>query len=471
MAHEALWIAIISGLFLAVFLIATLWRKWGNPKPETTRKFVHMAGGFIALGFPLVFQSHWSVLILCVGFVAIIAITKKLGLMQCVHGVERQSEGGIYHPIAIYVCFLFASVLQQPVFYVLSILVLSVSDALAALIGKTYGFKLYSVEQDHKSFEGSIIFFLATFLMVHLGLLLYTPTGRLESVLIALLIAILVTAFEAISLGGADNLFIPLSVFFLLAKNIAKTPEELGWQFLIQAGILALTYAIASPAKKLGGTGILVLALFAYAIVTLANPYWCLPLLVGTILIANTSLFLEKAKNPNELKSIRPVFYAVVVPLCWVLLTNLTVKVCSLEWAYLFAPSFLTALACHLNILWEKKRLFSQFETTGDAPTCPRWHRARGFTVAVFLAVFGVLGSVLYPKLNPVLTVITSLVGVALSDWLYWKIAVPKLGVWQQLPFLRLGMAVIGLVTLVVFVAQWVYYQPLAVATLLQFPR
>jgi len=471
MAHEALWIAIISGLFLAVFLIATLWRNWGNPTPETTRKFVHMAGGFIALGFPLVFQSHWSVLILCVGFVAIIAITKKLGLMQCVHGVERQSEGSIYHPIAIYVCFLLATVLQQPVFYVLSILVLSVSDALAALIGKTYGFKLYCVEQDHKSFEGSIIFFLATFLMVHLGLLLYTPTGRLESVLIALLIAILVTAFEAISLGGADNLFIPLSVFFLLAKNIAKTPEELGWQFLIQAGILAFTYWVSYRSKKLGGTGILVLALFAYAIVTLANPYWCLPLLVGTLFITNTTSYLEPAQNPNELKRIRPVFYAVVVPLCWVLLNNLTLKVFSLDWAYLFAPSFLTALACHLSILAEKKRRFPHFETTSEvlAPEC--WYTFKSFTIRLFLLVFGVLGSVLYPKLNPVFTVITSLVGVALADWLYWKIAVPKMGVWQQLPFLRLGMAVIGLVTLMVFVAQWGYYQPLAVATLLQFPR
>jgi hypothetical protein len=306
--------------------------------------------------------------------------------------------------------------------------------------------------------------------MVHLGLLLYTPTGRLESVLIALLIAILVTAFEAISLGGADNLFIPLSVFFLLAKNIAKTPEELGWQFLIQAGILALTYWIAYRSKKLGGTGILVLALFAYAIVTLANPYWCFPLLVGTILIANTNLFLEKVNNPNELKRIRPVFYAVVVPFCWVLLNNLTLKVFSLDWAYLFAPSFLTALVCHLSILGEKKRRFSHFEATGEKLlTQERGNPQR--IMWLFLALFGLGATVLYPKLNPVFTVITSLVGVALADWLYWEIALPKMGVWQQLPFLRLGMAVIGLVTLVVFVAQWGYYQPLAVATLLQFPR
>jgi phytol kinase len=467
MAHEALWIVIISGLFLLVFLIADCWQRFGNPKPETTRKFVHMAGGLIALGFPLVFHSHWSVLILCVGFVTIIATTKKLGLLPCVHGVERQSEGGIYHPIAIYVCFLLASVLQQPVFYVLSILVLSVSDALAALIGKTYGFKLYCVEEDHKSFEGSIIFFLATFLIVQLGLLLYTPTGRLESVLIALLIAILVTAFEAISLGGADNLFIPLSVFFLLAKNIAKTPEELGWQFLIQAGILGLAYAIASPAKKLGGTGILVLALFAYAIVTLANPYWCLPLLVGTILIANTTLFLEKAKNPNELKSIRPVFYAVVVPLCWVLLNNLTFTVFSLYWAYLFAPPFLTALACHLNILWEKKRRFSHFETTGEVLVSQGFNTPRVWMMRSFIFVFGLGASMLYPKLNPAFTVITSLAGVGLTDWLYWKIATPKMGIWQQRTFLRLGMAVIGTVTALVFVVQWFYYQPLAVANLL----
>ena len=190
---DLIWASIISIIFVSLFVIAEIARKKGVCT-EATRKFVHFGGAFVTIFFPFILTSHWTVLALAIGFALIMIITKKFQFLQSVHGVERKSEGAIYHPIAIYSCFLYSQIIHQPMFYVISILILAISDALAALVGKNYGAKEYQVEVGiRKTVEGSVTFLLTSFLIVHLILLLTTNTGRVESVLIALLISIIVT--------------------------------------------------------------------------------------------------------------------------------------------------------------------------------------------------------------------------------------------------------------------------------------
>jgi len=209
LTKEIISVLIISTSYIGIFVIAELWRKFGRPDPEKTRKFVHLCSGAICLTFSYLLQSHFTVLLLAASFAAIIWITSKKGWLNSVHGVSRESSGGIYFPIAIYLTFLIANVTEQPHLYLISILVLAVSDTLAALIGISYGNKKFEVEDDKKSLEGTLAFFFATFILVQLCLLLLTDMGRPETVLAGLYVAILVTAIELLSLGGADNLFIP----------------------------------------------------------------------------------------------------------------------------------------------------------------------------------------------------------------------------------------------------------------------
>ena len=218
--NDIIWASIISCLFLLFFLIAEIMYKKGV-QTELTRKFVHFSGAFVTIFFPFILKSHWTVLFLAVTFALIMILTKKFRLLQSVHNVERKSDGAIYHPIAIYFCFLYAQFLNQPWFYVISILILAISDALAALVGKNYGAKEYLVEVGiRKTIEGSVTFLLTSFLIVHLILLLTTDIGKLETVLVAVLISIIVTIFEGVSLKGADNLFIPIGTMFILSKNL-----------------------------------------------------------------------------------------------------------------------------------------------------------------------------------------------------------------------------------------------------------
>ena len=121
---DLIWASIISVIFLLLFIGAEIAHKKGI-NTECTRKFVHFGGAFVTIFFPFILTSHWTVLALAAIFALIMFLSKKLGLLQSIHDVERKSEGAIYHPIAIYACFLYSQILNQPMFYVISILILA----------------------------------------------------------------------------------------------------------------------------------------------------------------------------------------------------------------------------------------------------------------------------------------------------------------------------------------------------------
>jgi len=98
--------SLVSIAFLSIFAISELLRKFSKLKTEHTRKFVHFSGAVTALSFPFIFQSQWTVLALSVIFVFIMYFTKKAGLLKSVHDIDRVSSGAIYHPIAVYSCFI-----------------------------------------------------------------------------------------------------------------------------------------------------------------------------------------------------------------------------------------------------------------------------------------------------------------------------------------------------------------------------
>ncbi len=311
---DIIWASIISGIFLLLFVIAEIAHK-RNVDVEVTRKFVHFGGAFVTIFFPFIFTSHWMVLALALAFGMIMFLTKKFGLLQSVHGVERKSEGAIYHPIAIYSCFLYAQVLNQPWFYVISILILAISDASAALVGKTYGANEYIVDiGTNKTFEGSFSFFMTSFLIVHLILLLATPTGRLESVLIALLISVIVTVFEGVSLKGADNLFIPLGTMFILSKNIHPTVHGISFQICILTAFILFYLIIMKPYKRVGFSGVTLLGLINYIIWALLGNIYAVILFAFSFVCAKTNLILNHDCVEADSYRVRPVFYILSVP-------------------------------------------------------------------------------------------------------------------------------------------------------------
>ncbi|MBA3890580.1 MAG: hypothetical protein H0X64_08615, partial [Gemmatimonadaceae bacterium] len=280
---------------------------------EWTRKLVHFGGGLIAASFPWLFTTHWTVLALGSAFFLILWATRRVGLLQSVHGVARRSEGGLYYPVAVYLLFLIAA--QRPVFYLIAILALVLSDTVAAVLGSQYGRVNYTVEQDRRTLEGSAVFFVSTFLVVHLPLLLLGNVPPALSVLVAFQIALLMTLFEGISLRGNDNLVVPLMTYFLLLKLTTQEPGFLAYQIAAQLVIMTLVALVAWRYQFLTASGAMGFMLFFYGAYSLGGEEWTVAPAVA--LVAYTAFYLVRCRPQGEADpryQVVAAFYVSIVP-------------------------------------------------------------------------------------------------------------------------------------------------------------
>lgn len=199
--------------------------------PEWSRKLVHLGGGAGCLLFPWLLSHPLAVLVLAVGFGVSLWLAEKGGLLQSLCRVERQSYGSLYYPFAIAALFWLTH--DDYGLYMSAVLVLTVADTAAALVGARFGrvrFRTGGVGES-KSLEGSIAFWVVTFLAVLLPLVLVkSDVSVMQSLLSAFLAATLLTMVEAVSIGGRDNLFVPLIAAFLLLKTVTKSTPELMMQ-------------------------------------------------------------------------------------------------------------------------------------------------------------------------------------------------------------------------------------------------
>jgi dolichol kinase len=312
LAHEIVMAALVGAGFLTVFVTAEVWKRTAAPPVEWTRKFVHFFGGLIAASFPWLFLSRWTVVALAAGFTLLLWGTRRLGLLGSVHGVERKSEGGIFFPLGVLAVFLVGH--DRPVLYLVAILALVVSDTAAALLGSSYGRQIYTVEQDRRSIEGSAVFFLTTFLITHIPLLLMARLDPLLSVLIALQVAIIVTQFEAISLHGSDNLLVPIATFYLLLKMTPRDADHIAGQLAAQLTIIAVIGIIAWRTRPLTFSGAMVLMLFAYGVWGLGGEEWIVAPAMGLLgFIVVRRLYTREVPTPPGHYQVVALFYTCIV--------------------------------------------------------------------------------------------------------------------------------------------------------------
>lgn len=437
---EIIRAAVVSVLFLAVLGGSELWRSRGNPTPEMTRKFVHFASGAVCLTFSHLFSSHWTVLVLCVGFAGLMFLSKKFGLLPSVHGVERESQGGLYYPIAVYLSFFIASRILRPDLYVIGILVLAVSDSLAALVGGRYGFKLYVVEEDTKSLEGSIIFFLATFLAVHLILLLLTGVDPAVSVLSGIYIALLITAFESISLDGADNLVIPIGTIVIAHRAAEQSWIPLAVKVLLLLSLFTLVAVLTRRTGRIGLTAAIGITLMGFGAYEIAGVMWLLPILLGMGLICALDIFIEPSDDPTDKYRIRPVFFILLVSVFWLMVAGFSTYPAE----FFFAPYAMNMVA-QLGILWHRRALFNKpyrWKTPKRLQDPPLWARS----AMLGLATAG--PSLFFMKeIFPPTALLGILLGAALIETAYWRYAWVKHPEWDRVRFLRFSAAVSLLVS------------------------
>lgn len=181
---------------------------------ELSRKLVHIIMGSLCLTFPWIFQSALPVCILAVSIFALLFWLKqrRSPLVQDVlFTVHRKSCGELLFPIAVAVTFALYRWQGEPALYLVPIAVLTYSDAAAALIGEHFGKIRLRLSRGSKTLEGSLAFFLVSFLATAC-ILSFTPAG----IVTALIVSTFSTLTEALCSGGLDNLLVPLCVFTVL---------------------------------------------------------------------------------------------------------------------------------------------------------------------------------------------------------------------------------------------------------------
>jgi phytol kinase len=222
--------------------------------PEMQRKIIHVMTGLYALILPLIFKDLWPVFLLVALSVATMLVLRLArfssdGLSSVLHAVKRPSYGEIY--LSLTVGLLFFRSQGAPVLYMLPILILTLSDAAAALVGSAYGRRRYLIADGVKSIEGTVACFIVTWLVAMIALMLMTDIAELNVIVLSFLIAAFATLIEADSWRGLDNLFVPIGVHLLLATHLTSDPMTLA----VLAGVfIAATGAILAAAPYLGLT-------------------------------------------------------------------------------------------------------------------------------------------------------------------------------------------------------------------------
>jgi dolichol kinase len=266
----------ISGAILLLFVVAELIRRSTTVPTEYTRKLTHVGAGVIVMTFPWLLNSPVIVGLLALGFFGILVIGKATGLLSCVHDIERRTSGAYYYPFAVFGTFWLAN--GDALLFCVPIAVMALADTAAALVGRKSGEIRYRVMDNSRSLEGSLSFFGLALLILLVGMGIAGAPGWPAMLIVALVAAVLCTATEAISVRGADNLFIPYACFLVLDRTLRLGLRDLsGWVegMLLGLVVVVLSYRRASLTPA-GSITLFIVLTLSWA---LGGWTWAVPLL------------------------------------------------------------------------------------------------------------------------------------------------------------------------------------------------
>jgi len=209
----------LLGISLLLIFNEVVYRRL-SPSGEITRKFAHFSSVLATLPFPYIFPSHWYILVLAGLFAVVLFGTQKGKLLGSIHDINRKSIGSYLLPIAIYVTFLCADLLDNKFLFILPMLILAVCDPLAAIIGinirsYNHNIRVFGITLN-KTWLGTATFLISSFILSLIALYFNRGAFDLKTFWLAALIAVTTMFAELISWRGSDNLAIPLTAVLIL---------------------------------------------------------------------------------------------------------------------------------------------------------------------------------------------------------------------------------------------------------------
>lgn len=278
--------ALVVGLgVLGVFALSELARIRAGWRSEATRKFSHAASGLVVLLLPILVESPKIIWGLAASMVAVLWLGQHLRLLQSIHGVSRRTSGAYFYPLAI--ALLFQVTDGNLSLFAIPVLILALADSGAALMGEERGAVVYRVLDGERSLEGSLTFFSLSLILCLGGLSVTDAAVWPNALMVALVVAVMTTAVESISIRGFDNLLIPYVAWVVLERSLRLGLEELeAWAFGI---LMALTVVVlvSNVARLTVASTVAVFVLIAFS-TALGGAEWVAPwlLILGLQVVA-----------------------------------------------------------------------------------------------------------------------------------------------------------------------------------------
>lgn len=375
MIHPAAGIALVFGVLAGLMMALRLWQRRYARHPELARKGLHVGMGLVAVALPWVFAGPWPVIALCAVATAVMLAVRFIPPVAerfggVVGGVERASLGEIYFPIAVGVTF--AAARGDKLLYAVPMLLLTLADATAALIGLRYGAHRYRATEGRKSAEGSLAFFGVAFVSVLVPLCVAEVDWR-KTMLISATLGLLVMALEAIAWRGLDNLFVPLGAFVLLKVYLGLETGPLLTRLFIAAALFSLMIALRRQ-TTLNESALLGAAFAAYVFGAVGGWRWLIAPL--TVLVGYTTLLSPRTRrNIARVHTVHGVITVASGGLLWLFLATATGRP---ELFYAHTVAF----ACHLGIIGTARLRF-------DFPALPVPVLLATCAVKSWLLIFG----------------------------------------------------------------------------------
>ncbi len=250
---------------------------------ETTRKLVHLVMGALCLTFPWLFDAPQPVFVLA-AFVSSMFIYLRFRAVGCLRpvlfGVERQSYGELFFPLAVALIFFLA---KEPVYFLVPIAVLAFADSAAALIGTRFGSRIYypyRLKHGAKSVEGSLAFLLMAFGTSMVVLAFSTTLPFYHVLMLAALLAALSTVVESLCFSGLDNLFVPLALYFALSSALSISVAALTVELVSLIASTLLVFLLKRSSTLADGGTLFSLAYLYLAITEGGMLFFILPLVL-----------------------------------------------------------------------------------------------------------------------------------------------------------------------------------------------
>lgn len=235
---------------LGLLLIATRrFQRRHSVHPVYARKIAHTGCGLVALGFPWIFDDSWAVIVTCVvASVALEIARRSPGISGDMTGILGRASRGAAGEFGLSLAVALLFVLSQgnPLLYCTPLVIVTLSDPAAAIVGRRYGRRYYQIGRARKTLEGSLAFF-GIAVTATLGVLaIVTDLGSVELLLIALFVGLVTSVSEAVASRGEDNLTIPLIAFVALKVSV----ERSGGDTALYVGLILTTTLILFVLKR-----------------------------------------------------------------------------------------------------------------------------------------------------------------------------------------------------------------------------